>query len=137
MICVMTRFRLRHVGHLVSMYRALRFMRADLGTAPGLIRHAFVVEGPHTCYTLSLWESEAALEQFANVRSHIAALRRAQRWCDDIWSGYWQLDAISRSAEQWPGRVPWPALTAHPTLPDRLVLTAEDKGGTVPASNAR
>jgi heme-degrading monooxygenase HmoA len=72
----MTRFRLSHVWHLISMYLALRTMRADLDTAPGLIRSAFLVEGPRTCYTLSLWESEAALEQFANVRSHIAALRR-------------------------------------------------------------
>jgi heme-degrading monooxygenase HmoA len=125
MICVMTRFRLNHVRHLISMYLAFRGMRADLNAAPGLVRYAFLVEGPRACYTLSIWESEAALEQFANVRSHIAALRRAQGWCSDIWSGYWQLDAVSRSAQEWPGRPPWPALVAHPTLPDRLVLAAE------------
>ena len=136
MICVMTRFRLRHVWHLVSMYLALQTMRADLDAAPGLVRHAFLVEGPRTCYTLSIWESEAALERFANVRSHIAALRRSQRWCDEIWSGYWQLDAVSWSAQEWPGRVPWPVLVAHPTHPNRLVLAAE-RGGTVSASTSR
>jgi len=132
MICVMTRFQLSHVRHLVSMYVALRAMRADLDAAPGLVRYAFLVEGPRTCYTLSIWESETALERFANVRSHIAALRRAQRWCHDIWSGYWHLDAVSRSAHEWPGQPPWPALVPHPSLPDRLVLTAEsDSGVTV------
>lgn len=135
MICVMTRFRLNHVWDLASMYLALQAMRGDVDAAPGLVRHALVVEGPRTCYTLSLWESEAALEQFANVRSHIAALRRAQRWCSDIWSGYWQLDAVSRSAEQWPGGVPWPALMAHPTLPDRLVLAVSEVGPPTSSSN--
>jgi heme-degrading monooxygenase HmoA len=72
----MTRFRLSHVWHLISMYRALRAMRADLDAAPGLIRYAFLVEGPRACYTLSIWESEAALQRLINVRSHIAALRR-------------------------------------------------------------
>jgi hypothetical protein len=137
MICVMTRFRLNHVWDLASMYLALRAMRADLDAAPGLVRHAFVVEGPRTCYTLSLWESEAALERFANVRSHIAALRRAQRWCRDIWSGYWRLDEISRSAQQWPGRAPWPIFTAHPAHPNRLMPASESDGGAAPTRNAR
>jgi heme-degrading monooxygenase HmoA len=135
MICVITRFRLSRVRHLVSMYLALRAMRADLEAAPGLVRYAFLVEGPRACYTLSIWESEAALEQFASVPSHIDALRAAQRWCRDIWSSYWQLDAVSRSAQQWPGRVSWPPLAAHPAHPNRLVLAAEGDDGTVPASN--
>jgi heme-degrading monooxygenase HmoA len=137
MICVMTRFRLSHVRHLVSMYLALRGMRADLKAAPGLVRYAFLVEGPRTCYTLSIWESEAALERFVNVRSHIAALRRAQHWCDDIWSGYWRLDAVSRSAQEWPGQVPWPVLVAHPTHPNRLVPAATGESCTAIALNPR
>lgn len=137
MICVMTRFRLSHAWRLVSMYLAFRAIRADLDAAPGLVRYAFLVEGPRTCYTLSIWRSEAALEQFANVPSHITALRRAHGWCRDIWSTYWQFDAVSRSAQRWPGRVPWPALVAHPVHPHRLVLTAEDGGGTTAASNPR
>ena len=129
MICVMTRFRLNHVRHLVSMYLAFRGMRTDLDAAPGLVRFAFLVEGPHACYTLSIWESEAALERFANVPSHIAALRCAQGWCREIWSSYWQLDAVSRSAQEWPGPASWPTLTAHPAHPNRLVPVAENGGG--------
>ena len=137
MICVMTRFRLNHVWDLASMYLALRAMRADVDAAPGLVRHAFLVGGARTCYTLSLWESEEALERFANVPSHIAALRRAQPWCRAIWSTYWRLDAVSRSAQQWPGRVPWPTFTAHPAHPNRLVPAAESDGGVAPPPNAR
>jgi heme-degrading monooxygenase HmoA len=132
MICVMTRFRLNRVRHLVSMYLAFRAMRPDLDAAPGLVRYAFLVEGPRACITVSIWESETALERFANVPSHIAALRRAQRWCHDIWSSYWQLEAVSRSAQRWPGRVPWPAFQAHPAHPNRLIAATEgDSGATV------
>jgi hypothetical protein len=133
----MTRFRLSHVWHLVCMYLALRAMRADLDAAPGLVRYSFLVEGPRTCYTFSIWESEAALERFVNVPSHVAALRRARRSCRDIWSGYWQLDAVSRSAQRWPGHVPWPALVAHPTHPNRLVPAANGDGGIGAASEPR
>jgi heme-degrading monooxygenase HmoA len=135
MICVMTRFRLRRVRHLISMYLAFRAMRPDLDAAPGLVRYAFLVEGPRACYTLSIWESEAALERFANVPGHITALRRAQRWCREIWSGYWQLEAVSRSAQQWPGPASWPPLVAHPTHPNRRVPVAKAESGTVAASN--
>ena len=134
MICVMTRFRLNHVRHLISMYLAFRGMRADLDAAPGLVRYAFLVEGPHACYTLSIWESEAALEQFANVPSHIAALRRAQRWCREIWSSYWQFDAVSRSAQEWPGPASWPILAGHPAHSNRLVPVAENGGGMDPSA---
>ena len=128
MICVMTRFRLSRVWRLVSMYLTFRAMREDLDAAPGLVRYAFLVEGPRTCLTLSIWESEAALERFASVPSHLTAVRRAQGWCRDIWSTYWRLDAVSRSAQRWPGPAPWPTLAGHPAHPNRLVPAAEGNG---------
>ncbi len=109
------------------MYLAFRAMRDDLGAAPGLIRYAFLIEGPRVCCTLSIWESEAALEHFSNAPRHLAALRRAhQRWCRGIWSAYWRLDAVSRSAQEWSGPTPWPALMAHPSHPNRLVPATGD-----------
>jgi hypothetical protein len=52
MICVTTRFRLKRPWHLVPMYLAFRAMRPDRAAAPGLLRAAFLVEGPHACCTL-------------------------------------------------------------------------------------
>jgi len=135
MICVTTRFRLKRPWHLVRMYLAFWAMRPDLDAAPGLLRSAFLVEGPHACFTLSIWESEAALERFASVPNHVDALRRAQRWCHDIWSAYWRLDAVSRSAQCWPGREPWPALIAHATHPNRLAPAAERDDGADSIAN--
>lgn len=85
-------------------------MRPDLVATPGLIRYAFLVQNPWCCYTLSIWETESALAQFANVPSHLRSLRHSKRWCSEIWSSYWRLDAVSGTASQWPGLVTWPSL---------------------------
>jgi hypothetical protein len=67
MICVTTRFRLKHVWALIPMYLTYRRMRQDLTRAPGLIRYAFLLQSPVACCTLSIWESEDALVTFTNV----------------------------------------------------------------------
>ena len=123
MICVTTRFRVRHVWYLIPIYLAYRRMRRDLNAAPGLIRYAFLLESPVACCTFSIWESEAALRAFSNVPNHINAVRRSKRLCSDIWSAYWRIDAVSATANQWPGpgRGQWPALVPHPRYHWRLI----------------
>ncbi len=123
MICVTTRFRLRYFWMLLPMYLTYRRMRRDFNQAPGLIRYAFLLQNPVACCTLSVWESEAALIAFSNVFSHVHAVRRAKRWCRDIWSAYWRFDALSKYASRWqgPGLGQWPKLIAHPVYPWHLV----------------
>ena len=120
MMCVTTRFQLKHVWQLVPMYVMYLRLRRDLHTAPGLIRHAFLIQGPRACCTISIWESERALLKFANLPAHIDVLRRSQPMCRAIWSAYWRLDGISRSAHDWPGVAAWPELTPHPIF-NRLI----------------
>jgi len=96
-------------------------MRHDLATAPGLVRHAFVMQGLSTCFAFSIWESEQAIMAFSNVRSHITLLRNARRWCRAIWSAYWHLDAVSKFAHLWPGDADWPEMSPHPWHLNRLV----------------
>lgn len=130
MMCVTTRFRLKHFWMLLPMYLTYRGMLRDLKQASGLIRHAFLLQNPVVCCTLSVWESEAALIAFSNVPNHVHAVRRAKRWCLDIWSAYWQIDAVSKFANQWQGTGPgeWPTLIPHPVRPWRLVPPSTLKG---------
>jgi hypothetical protein len=123
MICVTTRFQLKHVWQLIPMYLTYRRMRHDLDKAPGLIRHAFLLQSPLACCTLSIWESEDALVTFTNVPRHVHAVRRAKRLCQDIWSAYWRIDAVSKYASRWegPGRGRWPELVPHAEHPWHLV----------------
>jgi heme-degrading monooxygenase HmoA len=121
MICVMTRFRLSRWWHLAAIYLDYRRMRPDLSAAPGLIRHAFMLQNPLTCYTFSIWESERALRGFSNTSAHVHGVRLAHRVCCDIWSSYASIDAISKSAQSWPGEASWPTLVPHALLRNRLV----------------
>lgn len=130
MMCVTTRFRLKHFWMLLPMYLTYRRMRRDLNQAPGLIRYAFLVQNPVACCTLSLWESEEAIITFSNVPSHIHVVRSSGRWCREIWSAYWRIDAVSKHANQWqgPGQGHWPVLIPHPDYPWHLVLSPPLEG---------
>jgi len=121
MICVATRLRLARWWHLVPLYASYRRMRPDLEAAPGLLRHAFLLHDPFTCFTFSVWESERALRSFANTDAHLRGVRLAHRVCREVWSAYTRVDAISRSAQSWPGAAPWPELLPHPLYNHRLV----------------
>lgn len=110
LVCVTTRFHLKHPWQLLALYVAYRHLKPDLRAVPGLIRYAFLLEGPVACCILSIWASEQTLIAFSNVPSHIQAVRRAKRLCRHIWSMYWRIHATSPFATQWPGVVPWPPL---------------------------
>jgi hypothetical protein len=127
MICVTTRFHLRRFWHLLPMYLAYKRIKPDLRKTPGLIRFAFLVEHPCVCFTFSIWETQDALEKFANTSAHIRAVRQAKQLCQNIWSAYWHLDAVSKYANMWQDSVPWPSLVVHPSLPHRLVAVPKQE----------
>lgn len=130
MICVTTRFQLNHFWDIVPMYLTYRRMRRELDAAPGLIRYAFLVQGPVACCTLSIWESDDALAWFSKrVPSHVGAARLAKVLCRGIWSGYWRIDAVSRHASSWEGPDLWPALVAHPVHPHLLIEAGSEGTG--------
>ncbi len=138
MLCVTTRFRLQSPWSLLPMYLAYRRMRRDLEAAPGLARHAFLLQGPTAVCTLSIWATREALDGFANVPSHVAAVRYAKRNCREIWSAYWELDAVSRYASEWSGAAAWPALVPDAAQPWRLVAPRLDpaSAGASPSETA-
>ena len=121
MICVTTRFHFKNLWNIIPIFWAYKCLQQDLKTAPGLIRHAFLFQNPMVCCTISIWESEQAMANFSNVSHHVNAVRTAKRFCLNIWSAYWHIDAISKYATQWPDEKAWPALTPHTLHPHRLV----------------
>lgn len=122
MICITTRFQFKHMWQLIPFYLAYKRIKLDANAASGLIRYALLVQNPYVCYTFSIWKSEQAIMHFSNTSNHIQALRSAKRSYRAIWSAYWRIDAVSKSANQWPGSNSWPLMTAHPIHPNRLVL---------------
>lgn len=107
-VCVITRFRLRRPWHLFLTwldYRAVR--RQAFAHKGGLIRTAFLIENLHTCYSLSIWDSYAAIPHFGtDVPNHIHAGNRVMGKLADtahgrpeIWSTKWKLLSTSHNLE--------------------------------------
>ena len=118
MLCVITRFRLRRPWHLIRMFWLYLSLRRELTTVPGLLRSAFLIEGPFVCCTLSLWSSEDGFFHLSNLPSHIHAVRNAKAMCAEIWSAFWRLEHISPYASSWDGALrPSGAHGASPWLP--------------------
>ena len=123
MICVTTRFRLKHFWQLIPMWFLYRRLQRGLKIAPGLMRHAFVLESPLVLYTFSIWESNEAIVRYTNDVSHIYALRKSKQMCQDIWSAYWTISAMSKFALSWPGIKAWPTFVPDPKHHNRLIPT--------------
>lgn len=106
-VCVITRFRLRHATDLPRTYidyrRVVRDARDLVGDS--LIHTAFLVENLTTCYSLSIWRGEAAIAEFGTrVPRHVAVaggiFRRLARIDGDnpeLWATRWRLVRLSKN----------------------------------------
>ncbi len=104
-VCVITRFALRHPGQLLTTYLDYRRVDREARRSRGLLRSAFLVETPRVCYTLSLWSTWAAIAEFGgDSRAHVVAgnsaigrVRFSVNRGPEIWSSKWRLMAVSRN----------------------------------------
>jgi hypothetical protein len=108
--CVLTRFRLRSCLSLVTFYLRFRHVRNEARKVRGLLQAVFLVEDPHTCYTLSLWKEDRAIAEFGPLRSHIRAANsafgptyRKELSRAEIWSVQFRLWAVSSHNLNWEG----------------------------------
>ena len=105
-ICVITRFGLRSARYLLPTYVDYRRVvkQAAYTQTPGLLRSAFLIENPTTCYSMSIWSSRNAIPHFGtNVPDHVEAARRVfgrvplHKHGPEIWSTKWRLVAVSNN----------------------------------------
>jgi len=109
--CVITRFQLRSVWDLVRLHRLYRRVRREARQrCSGLLHAGFLIEGPRTFYSFTLWRDEAAIVEFGSVvESHIriagrglGATFRPELQRPEVWSTQWRLAAISENLN-WEG----------------------------------
>ena len=109
--CVITRFQLRSIWDLFRLHRLYRRVRRDARQrCSGLLHAGFLVEGPRTFYSFTLWTDDAAILEFGTVvQSHIraaprglSATFRADVERPEIWSTQWTLAALSENLN-WEG----------------------------------
>lgn len=106
-LCVITRFGLRSARYLLPMYLDYRHIIADIESTqtPGLLRSAFLIENPTTCYNLSVWTGLDDVPRFGtNIPYHVNAARRAfgrvsfqKDRGPEVWSTKWRLMSVSNN----------------------------------------
>jgi hypothetical protein len=105
-VCVLTRFGLSGPRHLLPTYRDYRRVvrQALESETPGLLKSAFLVESPTSCYGLSIWADYESIPWFGtNVPVHVEAGNSVFRRLShdpargaELWSTKWQLVGVSR-----------------------------------------
>jgi hypothetical protein len=109
--CLITRFQLRSPWWLIPFYLAYRRVRIEAATIKGLLKTAFLIEGPRSCCILSIWAGDSAFIEFGTkVQSHVNAANAAfpatwRRHADrpGIWSAQFRLCAVSPYNLNWDG----------------------------------
>lgn len=106
-VCVVTRFGLAKARYLLPTYLDYRRVvaAARRSKTPGLVRAAFLVESPTSCYSLSLWTDSTAIAHFGtNVGLHVEAARRIfgrlafdPERGPELWSTKWRLASVSNN----------------------------------------
>ncbi len=66
-VCVISRFGLRSVFGIVATYLDYRRVTREAASEPGFLHSAFLISGPRTCYSISLWANEAATNVVASA----------------------------------------------------------------------
>ena len=107
---VLTRFGVRRPGDLLQTYLDFKDIQPSLKLTPeGLLKAAFLLESPRSCFSLSLWASEAAIARFgAEAEAHTRAARRVfprLRFSGrrpELWSTKWRLTSVSHNLN-WDG----------------------------------
>jgi hypothetical protein len=76
--CIVTRFRVKSVLVLPAFVWRFRTIRKEaLATVPGLIKAELMFKSPKSLYTLSIWSSDADIERFNKLVSHVMSAN----WC--------------------------------------------------------
>ena len=101
-LCVLTRFRLRSVRHLLASYLDYRRVMRQAKSSPGLLRSEFLIGGLKTFYTLSIWSEYDAISYFASPYHVTAGNKVMSRllWFGnrpELWSTKWQLVSVSNN----------------------------------------
>lgn len=58
---------------------------------PGFLGGKLMRDAHGGSWTLTLWENQAAMQQFRNTGTHRKVMPQLQKWCDEAVVGHWQL----------------------------------------------
>ena len=100
---VTTRSRLRSVRFFPAMVLASWRIRRQLVTTDGLLRSASFIASPTEFWTITVWRSRDAMQEFARSGPHGRFMWQVSRWLRSFWLMRWQPGSLEQGS--------WNALT--------------------------
>lgn len=100
---VTTRSRLRSIRFFPAMALASWRIRRQLVTADGLLRSSSFIASPTEFWTITVWRSRDAMQEFARSGPHGRFMWQVSRWLRSFWLMRWQPGSLEQGS--------WNALT--------------------------
>ena len=113
---VTTRSRLRSARFFPAMALASWRIRRQLATADGLLRSASFIASPTEFWTVTVWRSRDAMQEFARSGPHGRFMWQVSRWLRSFWLMRWQPGSLEVGS--WNALMlerPGEEVLAHPT----------------------
>jgi hypothetical protein len=95
-LAVTTRNKLRGRQFFLPMVRGWLVVRRQLWQTPGVARYVTGIASLTEFYTLTIWESRAAMFNFTAGDGHRQMMWNFTRWSESFWAMRWQL-----TPDQW------------------------------------
>lgn len=101
MFISLTRLRLRHWWKLPEfLWRSIRSM-SQARASEGYIEGSTLGDRQRTFWTMTAWESEAAMKAYRGAGAHKAAMKKLPSWCDEACVAHYNSDSLPSWSEAW------------------------------------
>jgi hypothetical protein len=112
LLAVTTRSRLRSARLFPAMLLATWAIRRQLARTEGLVRWASLVAGPTEFWTITVWRTRHAMQEFMRSDAHGRIMWRYTRWLDGLWLMRWRPGAVEVGS--WAGVTLTPPAKVRP-----------------------
>ncbi len=124
---VTTRSRLKSPRFFPHMIRANARIKRQLSSTPGSVRFASVVMSPKEFWTISVWSSRHAMQEFMRSGAHQDFMWRFSHWFDSFWLMRWS--PTEEEFGSWSG-----ASLATQMPPDAVVARSSEQDAILQAA---
>ena len=101
MFISITRLRLRRWWSVPAFLWWSKLSMKQAGKSQGFISGATLADRRRAYWTLTAWESEAAMKAYRGSGAHKAVMPKLARWCDEASVVHYEADELPSWEEAW------------------------------------
>lgn len=115
---VTTRSRLRSVRFFPAMLVGTLQIRQQLARTDGVVRWASLIASPTEFWTITVWRSRHAMQEFTRSDEHGEIMWRFSRWLHSLWIMRWRPGPCELGSWAGLSLAPRDSAASHPPTPE-------------------